>query len=135
MTFAGSIAANPDRAAGTDGDALPPADILQRNLSDLFGSPYPQVRERAFDELWRPNAVIYHDEGGRAGKQNVLDAAERFASRMEGLTCSPLWPVSGHNDLHILRWIAHNRGTPVASGCQIAFIVEGRIHAFYMIDD
>ncbi|MEC3950235.1 hypothetical protein [Sphingobium sp. HWE2-09] len=124
-----------DEDAGSGSDGQGPAEIMKGNLSRLFCDPEPGVRAQTFDLLWHKNAVIYHADTARAGRAAVLEIASRFAERMDGLNCAPMWPVSGQNDLYMLRWIAHRDGAPVATGCHIALIFSGRIHSFYLIDD
>lgn len=112
-----------------------PATIMKRNLTHIFCEHDADARARVFDELWHKNAVIYGPDNARAGQSAVLEIAARFGERMDGLTCSLASPVSGSNDLHMLRWFAHRGGSTVATGCHIGVLVRHRIHAFYMIED
>ncbi len=118
-----------------DGDPTSPSTVMRRTLADMFCEADPLARARAFDARWHPNAVIYHGENARAGRAAALEVASRFHERMEGLNCRPSSPVSGSSDLYMLRWIAERAGEPVATGCCIGFLVRGRIHSFYMIED
>lgn len=122
-----------EAAAASNGQG--PAEVMKGNLTRLFCDRDADVRAQTFDLLWHNNAVIYHADMARAGRAAVLEIASRFAERMDGLKCASMWPVSGQNDLYMLRWIAHRDGAPVATGCHIALIFNGRIHSFYLIDD
>lgn len=129
------LAVAPARASPLAGLPLSPADLLKANLSHLFCEADPLLRAAAFEIMWDCNPIIYDRKRAGAGPDAVLEAATRFCERMRGLACVPMWPVSGNDDLYMLRWIAGAGGGPVMSGCHVAFVRDGRIDTLYLLDD
>lgn len=125
----------PAAQGAADAVQVSPATIMKRNLAGLFCEADPEARARIFEQLWHSNAGICEQDDARAGRSAVLEIAARFSERMAGLTCSAMSPVSGSDDIYMLRWVAHRDGSPVATGCHMGLLIDDRIHSFYMVED
>jgi hypothetical protein len=107
--------------------------LMERNVSEVFGERDPGRRRRAISALYADDCAMYAAEGESIGQAAVSDQVGRildasppgFAFRLAG-------PAEVIHDLGRLRWQSGPAGaSPVVSGMDVAVFANGKIKTLY----
>jgi hypothetical protein len=116
-----------------DTEATALGQLMERNVSDVFGERDLGRRERAIAELYADDCAFYEADGAFVGRAALSDRAQQildqsppdFAIRVAG-------PAEVIHDLGRVRWQVGPAGTPaVVSGMDVAVFANGKIRAMY----
>jgi hypothetical protein len=109
------------------------AQLMERNLSEVFGESDPGLRMRAIEELYADDCALYDAEGESIGRAAISDrVAGILGESPPGLAFSQIGPAEVLHDLGRLRWqTGPAGGHPVLSGMDVALIANGRIRTLY----
>jgi hypothetical protein len=115
-------------AAGTTLEQL-----MERNLSKVFGERDPGRRRRAIAELYAEDCALYDTEGESIGQAAIFERVEGILGESPaGFTFSPVGPAEVIHDLGRLRWQTGPAGAPpVMSGMDLAVFANGKIRTLY----
>jgi hypothetical protein len=108
-------------------------ELMERNVSEVFGERDPGRRRRAISELYADDCAMYAAEGESIGQAAVSEQVGRI------LDASPpgfAFSLVGHaeviHDVGRLRWQSGPAGVPpVLSGMDVAVFANGKIKALY----
>jgi hypothetical protein len=107
--------------------------LMERNVSEVFGERDPGRRKRAIAELYAEDCAFYDADGEsigpgshlRAGRAHPRPQPSRFAFRLVG-------PAEVIHDLGRLRWqTGPAEAAPVLSGMDVAIFANGEIRTLY----
>jgi hypothetical protein len=112
------------------------ADLMERNLFEVFGQADPVRRAAVIAELYTADCTFFEAEGQASGREalnarvgSILEEAPGFVFRAAG-------PVQINHDFGRLRWQLGPAGAPpVVRGTDIAVFEHGRIRALYTFLD
>jgi hypothetical protein len=107
--------------------------LMERNVSEVFGERDPGRRRRAVAELYADDCAMYAAEGESIGQAAVSDQAGRILDATPpGFAFSLVSPAEVIHDLGRLRWQSGPAGTPpVVSGMDVAVFANGKIKTLY----
>jgi SnoaL-like domain len=113
-------------------DAL--ADLMLRNLSEVFGERDGERRLAAVKNLYSEDAVFFEVEQRSEGRQTISDAVATLqASFPAEYQFSAAAPPARNHDVGRLFWRLGPAGSsPVVSGMDIAQFKDGRIRSLYV---
>lgn len=108
--------------------------LMHANLLEVFGERDPERRRAAIARTYTedvqfvdPDEIVVGHEALDAKAQRLLDGAPDFVF-------SPAGPIYVSHDLGYLAWHFGPEGqSPVVSGLDIGFVVDGRITKIYTI--
>jgi hypothetical protein len=112
------------------------ADLMERNLLEVFGQVDPARRAAAIAELYTADCRFFEVEEQVIGREalnakvgSILKDAPEFVFRAAA-------PAQVNHDLGRLRWQFGPAGAaPVVTGTDIAVFEHGRIRALYAFLD
>lgn len=107
--------------------------LMERNLSEVFGQRNPGRRRRAIAELYAEDCALYDAHGERIGQAAVSDRVGRILDESPpGSAFSLVAPAEVIHDLGRLRWRTGPPGAPsVLSGMDVAVFADGKIQTLY----
>lgn len=107
--------------------------LMERNLSKVFGERDPGRRRRAIAELYAEDCALYDTEGESIGQAAISERVEGILGESPaGFTFSPVSPAEVIHDLGRLRWQTGPAGAPpVMSGMDLAVFANGKIRTLY----
>ena len=107
--------------------------LMERNVSEVFGERDPGRRTRAIAELYAEDCAFYDAEGESIGQAAVSDQVGRILDESPpGFALSLVGPAEVIHDLGRLRWQTGPAGTPpVLTGMDVAVFANGRIRTLY----
>jgi hypothetical protein len=107
--------------------------LMERNLSKVFGERDPGRRRRAIAELYAEDCALYDTEGESIGQAAISERVEGILGESPaGFTFSPVGPAEVIHDLGRLRWQTGPAGAPpVMSGMDLAVFANGKIRTLY----
>src|SRR5258707_12177451 len=110
------------------------ADLLLRNLSEVFGERDSERRMAAIKNLYSEDAVFFEAEQRFEGRQTISDAiAALQASFPAEFEFSPVAPPARNHDVGRLSWrLGPAACPPVLNGMDVAQFQDGRIHSPYV---
>ena len=110
------------------------ADLLSRNLSEVFGERDSERRIAAIESLYSEDAVFFEAEQRFDGRQTISDAiATLQASVPAEFEFSAVAPPARNHDVGRLFWQLGPPGSPpVVTGMDIAQFEDGRIRSLYV---
>jgi SnoaL-like domain len=116
-------------------DAL--AQLMARNVSEVFGQRDPGRRRRAIAELYAEDCAFYDAEAESVGQAAISDRVERIlGDTPPEFAFSLIGPAEVLHDLGRLRWQTGPAGAPpVVSGTDVAVFADGRIRTLYTFLD
>lgn len=105
-----------------------PAEILRRNLLDVFAEPSRDRRDAAIDALYDP-AIVFQDGGHDVEGVEVLkDHVAELLARFDGLEFTAAGEPTAVGDLGRVAWIlGPPSGEPVATGTDVGLVRDGRL--------
>jgi hypothetical protein len=114
------------------GDAL--ADLMLRNLSEVFGERDSERRLAAIKNLYSEDAVFFEAERRFGGYQTISDAVQALQATFPAkFEFSAVAPPARNHDVGRLFWRLGPTGSPpVVNGMDIARFKDGRIHSLYV---
>ncbi|GAA1900518.1 nuclear transport factor 2 family protein [Williamsia serinedens] len=120
-------------------DATPAAmiaDVMQRNVVEVFTTTDDAVRRGLVEELYHPDAA-FHDEDGTVTGHDAIDAKIRSLQQdTPGLVFTVTVPPSSVRDLGRISWaLGPADGPTVVSGMDIGHVRDGRIAELYTFLD
>jgi SnoaL-like domain len=107
--------------------------LMERNMSEVFGEQDPRRRKRAIAELYAEDCAFYDANGESIGQAAVADQVGRILDESPpGFAFSQVGPAEVIHDLGRLRWQSGPAGAPpVLSGMDVAVFANGKIRALY----
>ena len=107
--------------------------LMERNVSEVFGEPDPGRRRRAIAELYAEDCAFYDADGESIGQAAISDRVGRILDGSPpGFAFSLVGPAEVIHDLGRLRWQAGPAGAPpVLSGMDVAILANGKIRTVY----
>lgn len=102
---------------------------LRANLDRVFNERDSATRERALDDLYVADPILYEPANVVRGRAAISEVAGRLLEQFgPDFRFVPNGAAAGHHGLGVLRWRAGPRDGPVVvTGSDVAHIVEGRI--------
>ncbi len=107
--------------------------LMERNVSEVFGERDPDRRSRAIAELYVEDCAFYDADGESIGRAAVSDrVGQILEGSPPGFAFSPVGPAEVIHDLGRLRWRTGRGGAPpVLSGMDVAVFANDQIRALY----
>lgn len=110
------------------------ADLMRRNLLDVFNEPDPGRRARAIAETYAEDVVWHEPDRIVRGREALARRAEELQEQNPGWVYQPDGPVSVNDDLGHLGFRYGPSGRPpVVNGMDIAHCKDGVIVELYTI--
>jgi hypothetical protein len=115
----------------------PLGQLMERNVSEVFGERDPGRRRRAIAELYAEDCAFYDADGESIGQAALSDRVGGILDESPpGFAFSLIGPPEVIHDLGRLRWQAGPAGAPpVLSGMDVAVFADGRIRTLYTFID
>jgi hypothetical protein len=112
----------------------PLADLMLKNLSEVFGERDSERRMAAIKNLYSEEAVFFEAEQRFEGRQAISDAVAALqVSFPAEFEFSAVAPPSRNHDVGRLFWQLGPAGFPaVVNGMDIAQFSDGRIRSLYV---
>jgi hypothetical protein len=109
--------------------------LLRANLDRVFSERDPAKRERALDELFVAEPVLYEPTAVVTGRAAISEVAGALLKQFgPSFHFVPDGTALGHHGLGVLRWRSASEGeTPTISGADVAEIVGGRIARLWVM--
>jgi hypothetical protein len=107
--------------------------LMERNVSDVFGERDPGRRRDAIAELYAEDCAFYDADGESTGQAAISDRVGRILDQSPpGFAFSLVGPAEVIHNLGRLRWQIGPAGAPpVVSGMDLAFFANGQIRTLY----
>ena len=107
--------------------------LMERNVSEVFGEQDPGQRRRAIAELYAEDCALYDADGESIGQAAVSDRVGRILEQSPpGFAFSLVGAAEVIHDLGRLRWQSGPAGAPpVLNGMDVAVFADGQIRALY----
>ena len=109
------------------------ADLMRRNLLDVFDEPDPERRAAAIAQTYAQD-VVWHEEGRRVirGREALAERAAELRAQAPDWVFRPDGPVSVNDDIGHLGFHFGPAGQPpVVTGMDIARCEDGVIIELY----
>lgn len=113
----------------------PVADLMRRNLLDVFNEPDAERRSAAIGRIYAPD-VVWHEDGVRVieGRDALAERAAELRTHTPDWEFQPDGPVSVNDDLGHLGFRFGPAGQPPAvTGMDIARCRDGVIVELYTL--
>ena len=112
----------------------PLADLMLKNLSEVFGERNSERRMAAIKSVYSEEAVFFEAEQRFEGRQAISDAVAALqASFPAEFEFSAVAPPARNHDVGRLFWRLGPAGSPpVVNGMDIAQFSDGRIRSLYV---
>ena len=110
------------------------ADLMLRNLSEVFGERDSERRMASIKNLYSEDAVFFEAEQRFEGRQTISDAVAALqASFPAEFEFSAVAPPARNHDVGRLFWRLGPAGSPpVVNGMDVAQFKDGRIRSLYV---
>jgi hypothetical protein len=107
--------------------------LMERNVSEVFGERDAGRRRRAIAELYAEDCAFCDGDGESIGQAAICDRVGRILDDSPpGFAFSLLGPAAVIHDLGRLRWQTGPAGAPtVLSGMDVAIFARGKIRTLY----
>jgi hypothetical protein len=107
--------------------------LMERNVSDVFGERDPGRRRHAIAELYAEDCASYDENGKNVGQAAISDRVGRILDESPpGFAFSVVGSAQVIHDLGRLRWQSGPAGgPPVLNGMDVAVFANGKIRALY----
>ncbi|MER5520776.1 nuclear transport factor 2 family protein [Streptomyces sp. NPDC002763] len=110
------------------------ADLMRRNLLDVFNEPDPERRGAAIAQTYAEDVVWHEPDGVVRGREALAERATELRAQAPDWVFHPDGPVSVNDDLGHLGFQCGPAGQPpVATGMDIAHCKDGVIIELYTI--
>ena len=110
------------------------AELLRRNLLDVFGERDGDRRRAAIAELWAPDAVFVDPEGRFLGHGPLDATVAKLQERTPGWQFTPTGTPSVHPGGGEVTWSYGPSEDPARiTGTDVAVVRDGRIVALYAV--
>jgi hypothetical protein len=112
-------------------------DLMQANLTRVFGERDALRRLKAIAELYAPDATLYEPDSTATGHAAIGQAVSALLSGMPpNFAFTAIGPAVGHHCVGRLRWQAGPPNGPVAvTGTDVARFEAGRIQTLHVFLD
>ncbi|SFE41877.1 nuclear transport factor 2 family protein [Streptomyces mirabilis] len=108
------------------------ADLMRRNLLDVFNEPDPERRNAAIALTYAPDVVWHEPDRVIRGREALVQRAAELLAEFPGWVFQPDGPVSALDDLGHLGYRFGPAGQPpVLTGMDIARCKDGVIVELY----
>jgi hypothetical protein len=109
------------------------ADLLYRNLQEVFGEGDAARRRAAIEEFYTDDCVLYVEPGVFVGR----DALEKFAGELRGthphFVYTPRGEPQALHNVGILAWGSGPKGEPPEyTGLDVVVVRDSKIAALYV---
>lgn len=110
------------------------ADLMRRNLLDVFNEPDPERRSAAIAQTYAEDVVWHEPDRVVRGREALAERATELRAQTPDRVFRPEGPVSANDDLGHLGFQYGPAGQPpVATGMDIAHCKDGVIIELYTI--
>ena len=110
------------------------ADLMRRNLLEVFNEPDPERRAKAIAETYAEDVVWHEPDRVIHGRDALAERAIELLAQTPGWVFEPAGPVSVTGDLGHLGFLYGPAGAPPAvAGMDIARCKDGVIVEFYTL--
>lgn len=110
------------------------ADLMRRNLLDVFNEPDPERRSAAIAQTYAEDVVWHEPDRVVRGREALAERATELRAQTPDWAFRPEGPVSVNDDLGHLGFQYGPAGQPpVATGMDIAHCKDGVIIELYTI--
>ncbi len=111
--------------------------LMQANLSRVFGERDTQRREDAIRELYAKDAVLNEPHARAEGHAGICEAVRKLLTSLPPeFVFHPIGPAVGHHGVGRLQWRSGPpNGPAVVTGTDVAHIENGRIQSLYVFLD
>ncbi|MGU3292738.1 nuclear transport factor 2 family protein [Williamsia sp. M5A3_1d] len=112
------------------------ADVMRRNVLEVFNTTDDSARRRLIEQLYQPDAG-FHDAEGSVTGHDAIDAKVRSLQQdAPGLSFSVTVEPAVVEDLGRISWaLAPEGASPVVSGMDVGLVRDGRLTALYTFVD
>lgn len=112
-------------------------DLMQANLTRVFGERDPARRMEAIRALYHDDAILHEPEASAQGHEAISQAVSDLLAHLPpDFVFTQIRPALGHNGLGRLQWQAGPPGGPAAvTGTDVARIEAGMIIALHVFLD
>ena len=113
------------------------ADLLIRNLDEVFAEIDPVRRRKALDELWHEDGVFYDPYSGpHRGRDEIDRIAGKVKATHPSYRYQPISAPEEIGDGGRVRWVSGTPGEPPEyAGTDFIVARDGKIAALYMFLD
>jgi SnoaL-like domain len=112
------------------------ADLMERNLFEVFGQMNSARRAATIDELYTEDCTFFEAEGQISGRDALNAKVESIRKNAPGFVFRAVGPAQVNHDLGRLRWQLGPAGAPpVVTGTDIAIFEHEKIRALYTFLD
>jgi len=107
--------------------------VMERNVSEVFGERDAGRRRRAIAQLYADDCAFYDADGESIGQAAVAERVDRILDQSPpGFAIAVVGPAEVIHDLGRLRWQLGPAGAPpVLSGMDVAVFADGKIRTLY----
>jgi hypothetical protein len=113
-----------------------PAEVMERNLLEVFGQADPVRRAAVIAELYTADCTFFEVAEQVTGREALSAKVEGIRKDAPGFEFRAVAPAQVNHDLGRLRWQLGPAGAPpVVTGTDIAVFEHGRIRALYTFLD
>jgi hypothetical protein len=107
--------------------------LMERNVSEVFGERDPRRRRRAIAQLYAEDCASYDENGEGVGQAAISDRVGQILDESPpDFSFSQVGSAQVIHDLGRLRWQSGRAGAPpVLSGMDVAVFANGKIRALY----
>jgi hypothetical protein len=112
------------------------ADLMERNLLEVFGQVDTARRAAAIAELYTADCTFFEAGDQVTGREALNAKAGSILKDAPGFVFRAAGPAQVNHDLGRLRWqLGPAEAPPVVTGTDIAVFEHGRIRALYTFID
>jgi hypothetical protein len=112
------------------------ANLMERNLLEVFGQADSAQREAAIAELYTADCTFFEAEERVTGREALNAKVGDILKDAPGFVFRAVGPAQVNHDLGRLQWHFGPEGAaPVVTGTDIAAFEHGRIRALYTFLD
>ncbi|MFD1713140.1 nuclear transport factor 2 family protein [Amnibacterium flavum] len=109
------------------------ADLLHKNLSEVFGQRDPGIRASVIADIFVVDAAFADEEGEAVGRDAISRKAQEIIDQAPAdFVLAPIGPARVVKDLGALAWgFGPEAAEPVVTGVDTILVKDGRITALY----
>lgn len=112
------------------------ADLLTRNLFEVFGEPDADKRRAAIAEIWAEDGLFVDPHGRWIGRDALNEAVTELHALFPGFAFAALGAPQTFHEIGRLAWGHGPAGEPPAvTGLDVATVRNGRIASLYAFID
>jgi hypothetical protein len=112
------------------------AELMERNLVEVFGEADSARRAAAIAELYAADCTFFEPEERIDGREALNARVEAIRKEVPGFVFRAAGPAQVNHDIGRLQWQFGPAGVPpVVTGMDVAVFQDGRIRTLYTFLD